>query len=594
MLQKFFKDIHIDGTTIEISNGKKVFGYYPESSITKIVNANKSQELYFMACREIDNPMDRCKDEHIKNKTYVYFDFDLKKMGMTTEQIKDKTEHIINSLDGTKFGHWSYLIFSGGGLHLYYVSTPTATSKEAYSKGYELYAQEISNIIGVEADIACRNVARIGRVPTSWNNKHEPIKTEIMFASDEITDFLNEMQVAGANEIERIAEIQREELALREIRQFSDLNKKESSFEDIEKIPVEQEVLKDFPQWTFDGKNFWQSNGKRATSAHKAKDSNALILSDSRWFPFSYKGMGTFLYRREMSKLNNQQTFEYFESNYGLSPKKVEIKIETKQEDTKYTWGLDVLNHNFALIKRGNYILLTGETGDGKSTFAFFQAKENAKMGNKALYLSIEMESDDLINDIATRCAGITLEEEYKREVPEHKLKAKESKIKEIKAIKGVEIMGMRKGSVVTVEEIRNIIIKKKPDIIYIDNFDLIVCDEKDELKAQRIKSMEIMRLSSTMNIPIVVLHHFRKKSSGQKGGTRTVDDIGGNRKITHDADRIVIMKRNVGEDLSPQDKSEIGMILAKARCGNRSYQSIYFHKGEYRETFTKDIYFNN
>jgi len=75
----------------------------------------------------------------------------------------------------------------------------------------------------------------------------------------------------------------------------------------------------------------------------------------------------------------------------------------------------------------------------------------------------------------------------------------------------------MKKGSDLDILDIQEMIKNhnEKIDLLYLDNFDLLELNTKDdELTKQRKISKKIMNMASNLNIPIIVLHHYRKKSS--------------------------------------------------------------------------------
>jgi len=291
----------------------------------------------------------------------------------------------------------------------------------------------------------------------------------------------------------------------------------------------------------------------------------------------------------------NKEAYAWIKQEYNISTKEVvkkqqakkiiqSVKPEAKRENVFYTWGTDELTKKFAPIKRSSYIVLTGETGDGKTTFAYNMAIKNAILGRKVLYVSLEMDTIEIFENIARSYAGITIEEEVYKKIPENKQKAFNRKMEELKNIPNLKTIGMRKGADVTWEAVE-LLIEGEWDLIFIDNLDLIIGEpsETDFMRQRRI-SRKIMNYTSIKQTPIVLLHHYRKK--GKSGGERTLDDIGGSAKITHDADRIVMLSRIYGEDISPEEKASLRLYLNKARGYTRAMLTIYFIKGDFHDKY--------
>ena len=590
-LQDFFAFLHEKDTIIQIGEHNKVLAISGKDTLADFLPKNEDKNLYFVANVDKDKGYVRCSDKDIKVKKYVYFDFDIRK------DHKDKTDEEIKQM-GKKFGEdldssgydWSAIVYTGNGLHVYFIGDSEKINIEDYSFGYDCIRQEIEKIVGEKADEACRNVARIARIPCSFNNKTTKKKVEFIELRKKKSLLLQSILTLGADEKERVKQIKEEEEALREHKSFEQLHSSDELFKAINEIPIEQEIFKDYPTWRFDKKNFWETSGVRATSSWVSNDKrNVLIISGSRWFSnIKQKGVGTYLYRREMGRLSPKDTVDYFLSNYPALGKYV-VKVEDKPIDgtKRYTWGTTELNNTFALIKPTTYTVLVGESGDGKTTFAYFQAIQNVKLGHKVLYISLEMDTDELFDNIARSYAGITIVEEFNMITPAVKEEAYERKKAELKGLSNLITLGFRKGNNVDIDAIKKIIIENKADIVYIDNLDLVcVKGEADEYGRQRAVSKAVMKLTSELHTPIVLLHHYRKKSSSSKTCKRSMDDIGGNRKIVHDADRVVHIVRNYKDDATIEERASLALFLDKARGYSKALKMVYFYKGEFFDKY--------
>ena len=604
-IKQFFADLHMPNTFIQIGEKNNVLAYSGGVDLISFLDENKNKDLYFMGNVSTDTPMRRANDNNIEKKSYVYFDFDIRKElpDITDDEIKNIATQWESILSASEYSKWHSIVFSGNGLHLYYVSDVIEVNREHYAAGYDLFRKDLWRLTGFEPDKSCSNLARIARVPGSYNNKNGNHKLVEIVASNTIdASFLSRMQEAGVKELERQEEIRFAEEAMREVMRDAGTYNKEEFFDAINDIPIELEILKDFPEWSYDNKkNFWLANGKIATSAYiqsSDKVNNVLMLSDTRWININKKGVGTYLYRREMSRWTNKETVNYFLKNYPSLEKfkkkdVVEpVVLDESEKKRKYSWGTEELNNNFALIKRGSYVIIVADQGSGKTTFALFQAMQNARMGNKVLYLSLEMDNDEIYDFLARESAGITVEEEYNDNIPERKMQVYHNKKKSLMELDNFSLAGVQKGTPTTMQFIKDQLDEHKPDMIYIDNFDLVDREaDKEELVSQKQKSAQFMNIASTYQIPVIVLHHNRKRSSGQKkDASRTLDDVGGSGKITDDADRIVMLKRTPDEEDQMKNAS-LGLILAKARGYNTCSRTVYFDKGEFRDKFITDCF---
>ena len=589
-LKDFLAFLHAKDTIIQVGTHNKVLAVSGKDKLDEFLPKNEEKCLYFTGNVDKSKGYNRCSDGDIKNKKYVYFDFDIRKeqKDITDDEIKKMGKEFGEKLDKNGYD-WSAITFTGNGLHVYFIGDSVKINIQDYSFGYDCIRQEIEKIVGINADESCSNVSRIARIPCSFNNKKTKKLVEFIEFRRKKSFLLQSILTLGADEKERITKIKAEEEALREYKSFEELHSSDELFNAINQIPIEQEISKDY-SWRFDGKNFWESDGSRASSSFVGETKpNVLIIRGSRWFTkINHKGAGTYLYRREMNRMSPEETVNYFLKNYPELEKHV-VKPDTKPIDKtkRYTWGTTDLNNTFALIKPTTYTVLVGESGDGKTTFAYFQAIQNVKLGHKVLYISLEMDTEELFDNIARSYSGITIEEEFNQITPDVKEKAYERKKKELQDMKGLITLGFRKGNSVDISAIKKVILENKADIVYIDNLDLInVKGQSEEQGRQREISRSVMSLSSELQTPIVLLHHYRKKSSTSKSAKRSMDDIGGNRKITHDADRIVHIVRNYDKDATVEERASLVLFLDKARGYNKAFKIVYFYRGEFYDKY--------
>jgi len=209
------------------------------------------------------------------------------------------------------------------------------------------------------------------------------------------------------------------------------------------------------------------------------------------------------------------------------------LKNITKQfEDSKgvpFTWGTRERDLKLGILNRGQYNVLAGETGAGKTEFSFFLARENARRDHKILYISLEMNTEALLSRYVRKKSGITREERLDGNVPKFKIEKAEEILKGIPD--NIEFWG---SSAVSVNEIKAKLDEKKYDMIFIDNFGFIEEDSGTDDKFQEI-SRSIVNLKKQNNCCIIALHHFRK-DQGRKG-IRSIQDFRGSAKIGDDVD---------------------------------------------------------
>lgn len=323
----FFNDIHIPGTVLQIGEVNKIITPRNKDDIKSYLEKNTDKDIYF--CSNVDRipkmQVYRASDKNILRKKYIYFDLDVRKdmqengISMSDDDIKLLAREIRERLSKSRsFKSWSHIVFSGNGLHIYYIADKAIdVDLKYYSTGYSVLCKKLQKIIFYTPDSACKNPARLARIPGSYNNKADKKLVEILYEQDIKSNVLALINKYGKKEQERKDEIARFEKELMEIKKRERLYNIDEIIEMINRLPIEREVLKDFSSWNHNGKHFIDHNNNSVTSAYT--HDNLLIISDSRWFKdLDYKGCGTYLYRREKSLMTNKQAIEYFKENYNL------------------------------------------------------------------------------------------------------------------------------------------------------------------------------------------------------------------------------------------------------------------------------------
>jgi len=74
---------------------------------------------------------------------------------------------------------------------------------------------------------------------------------------------------------------------------------------------------------------------------------------------------------------------------------------------TKFTWGIKSLDKRFGCPDIRELIVLFGFMSSGKTEFAYFAARANAKE-NKVLYLSLELPEYEMKLRICRKKAGVS------------------------------------------------------------------------------------------------------------------------------------------------------------------------------------------
>lgn len=267
-------------------NGAKVI---PEEYALK----TKVTNVYFLANVRKDlvyNWLNRAKDIDIVEKNYLVIDIDLRKQYEEKYKEKISDEDIVTVWkDIAKYLYeehsylWDYdfIVFSWNWLHIYYLWEPKQIQADDYSHAMERIMREWDKYWWADiynSDKACKNIARIIRLPGSVNQKtwkecfviSERQGSWLLFNSIEDLAKAEKEEVMAKRQQEtelKIKEYQKQEKMNRLInweKYEEDKEKLHRLFKKIDSIPVHLIAEKINPQYplsknqkNFDNEKWW-------------------------------------------------------------------------------------------------------------------------------------------------------------------------------------------------------------------------------------------------------------------------------------------------------------------------------------------------
>ena len=273
----------------------------------------------------------------------------------------------------------------------------------------------------------------------------------------------------------------------------------------------------------------------------------------------------------------------------GIKKSPIKPVLKPKKDYKKrYTWGTAKLNHTFAIIKRENLIVVYGTRGQGKTTYIFDMAWKNANLGHKVLFFSLEMEREALIESLCRRYAGITIPEEYDYVIPDYKQRAYEERERELNSNSNFIFLGMRQDEDKTWNSIlAKMLSCEGLDMIVIDNLDLIAGAGGESNNEKQIRIIQGMAaFVSKYKVPIILLHHQRKFSTGSNKSSG-MDDMSGSGKVPDTADYTVRVVRDTDPTLPIPQKYETNLFLEKGRGYSEAMHAIYFCRGTFEDAYS-------
>ena len=259
------------------------------------------------------------------------------------------------------------------------------------------------------------------------------------------------------------------------------------------------------------------------------------------------------------------------------------IKALDQFKRNSYTWGLDKTDSRITTFKRGEASILVADENQGKTTFLYFVARQNRKKYNhKVVYYSLEVTKDEMVDSIARQHAGITKlqyrDGEYYNN-PEY-LKKK----KELEEQDDVDFIGRKASEVTTIEQIEERVRGLEDvDLLVIDNLSCLMSSNSDTNADFQDKAIRIIGLAKDLNIPIVLVHHYRKSDGRAKGGLfRPLHDMKGGGILKDLFPKVYQVTRNP-DDTDPTVGDEFYLREGKLRGGDKKEQVMMFHnKGDF------------
>ena len=286
------------------------------------ISSFEQKNVFFLA--GLKEPLNRrASDNDIGSKNYFVLDLDVRSNSeddMSDDEIKACADILEEILTDTPFSTWSYINYSGNGLHIYYLWKDIETTAREYSDGvgyiYKEWEKVVNNSLFLP-DYSCRNIWRIMRLPWSVNQKNWK-QVEILKekqASSSLVSFIP----AFAEKEEAIKDKEIEERRQRalQVRESVSSRWKSSIWDDIESIPAYQISEWLLPEFKYTwNRNFLSGNKSwnKYTAFYYSESRNCIINwgsrhynwwdSNSWWWPFDLV--------KRFKGWNDKETFEFF------------------------------------------------------------------------------------------------------------------------------------------------------------------------------------------------------------------------------------------------------------------------------------------
>ncbi len=249
-------------------------------------------------------------------------------------------------------------------------------------------------------------------------------------------------------------------------------------------------------------------------------------------------------------------------------------------KDTSVTTGMPTLYKkldDMLNIKEGNLIIISARPGCGKSTLALNFVDSFCRQNFKTFFVSLEMNSKEIINKFISDKAEIECFDLDKKEnLPYKELERYKEQLK------NYPLTLFAKGSM-QINHLCNYakILKKndKLDSLVVDYVGLIGTDKFQGQRHNQIGliSRQLKQLAMDLKIPAILLAQLNRNVAGQDGKLRepVLTDLKESGSLEEDAN-VVIFLHTTDKDLQ-YDNRNIKLILAKNRGGRLGHINFQF-----------------
>lgn len=251
--------------------------------------------------------------------------------------------------------------------------------------------------------------------------------------------------------------------------------------------------------------------------------------------------------------------------------------LTTEYENQKIiTTGYRGLDEKLGCMQGGDFIILAGATGMGKTCMMINLIASIAKNGFKVDVFSLEMSLKQLQNRLICSQTGVDASKFRTRSFADYEKRVYEKYIKEILPNLPIKICSEYD---ITVDKIRDMAKKSESDIVFIDYLGLI-SGGSNKSTYDRISqiSREIKLSAMEINKPFFVLHQLNRSYADRQDKTPRLSDLRDSGKIEQDADTVCFVHRPAYYEPNKCSDFDLQFLVAKSRHtqGNTKVELFY------------------
>ena len=275
-------------------------------------------------------------------------------------------------------------------------------------------------------------------------------------------------------------------------------------------------------------------------------------------------------------------------------------EAETELESLCKTGGLPTgaiipfpwprMNERFQPMQRGQLVICAGRPSVGKSSLSRPLLDHATKLGNKAYFVTLEVNPRKVPLQIAASLSGIGLREVAKAHVADQR-----AVIDALRSLKGRGItISSKDRTIARIEaRARALHARGELDILFIDHGGCIediarAVGQKTDVIGMVTKRLKA--IATELNIVVVLLWQLNRESAKNGNREPSMTDLKDSGSLEEDADKILLIHRpdedgitrqpqNLTSDASECPRFFQNVIQAKGRDDGTTLLSFYFHR---------------
>jgi len=251
--------------------------------------------------------------------------------------------------------------------------------------------------------------------------------------------------------------------------------------------------------------------------------------------------------------------------------------LTTEYENQKIiTTGYPDIDKKLGCMQGGDFIILAGATGMGKTCMMINLVAAIANLGFKVDVFSLEMSLKQLQNRLICSQTRVDASKFRTRSFAEYEIRVYEKYIKEKLPNLPIKICSEYN---ITVDRIRDMAKKSDSDIVFIDYLGLIN-GGNNKSTYDRISdiSRELKLTAMEVNKPFFVLHQLNRAYADRQDKTPRLSDLRDSGKIEQDADTVCFVHRPAYYEPNKCSEWDLQFLIAKSRHtgGNTKVDLFY------------------